>query len=71
MALDVNRGSETEMVLKSKLLLLISLVVLAGEMGSGKSNILQRYHKEIFTRISPTIGSEFLTKKILLPNQPG
>ena len=41
-------------------------VVLAGEMGSGKSNILQRYHKNVFTRVSPTIGSEFLTKKIVL-----
>lgn len=35
-------------------------------MGSGKSNILQRYHKGVFTRVSPTIGSEFLTKKITL-----
>ena len=40
-------------------------------MGSGKSNILQRYHKNVFTRISPTIGSEFLTKKIVLPPLPG
>ena len=32
----------------------------------GKSNFLQRYHKGIFTRISPTIGVEFLTKKIVL-----
>ena len=49
-------------------------------MGVGKSNILQRYinfpfllylyryHKGIFTRISPTIGVEFLTKKIILEN---
>ena len=46
-------------------------------MGVGKSNILQRYytminlyryHKGIFTRISPTIGVEFLTKKIVLKN---
>ena len=47
--------------------------MLAGEMGSGKSNILQRYHKNVFTRVSPTIGSEFLTKKIVLndlPDQP-
>ena len=60
------------------------LVVLSGEMGAGKSNILQRYvklsnlhllnltihsyHKGIFTRISPTIGVEFLTKKIVLEN---
>jgi GTPase SAR1 family protein len=42
--------------------------VLSGEMGVGKSNILQRYHKGIFTRISPTIGVEFLTKKIVLSN---
>ncbi len=42
------------------------IVVLAGEMGSGKSNILQRYHKNVFTRVSPTIGSEFLTKKIVI-----
>ena len=27
-----------------------------------------RYHKGIFTRISPTIGVEFLTKKIILEN---
>lgn len=27
-----------------------------------------RYHKGIFTRISPTIGVEFLTKKIVLKN---
>ena len=39
-------------------------------MGSGKSNILQRFHKGVFTRISPTIGSEFLTKKIVLSNHP-
>ena len=26
----------------------------------------RRYHKGIFTRISPTIGVEFLTKKIVL-----
>ena len=44
--------------------------MLAGEMGSGKSNILQRYHKNVFTRVSPTIGSEFLTKKIVLGDLP-
>ena len=42
------------------------IVVLSGEMNVGKSNFLQRYHKGIFTRISPTIGVEFLTKKIVL-----
>ena len=45
---------------------LLSIVVLSGEMNVGKSNFLQRYHKGIFTRISPTIGVEFLTKKIVL-----
>jgi Ras-related protein Rab-11A len=47
--------------------------VLAGEMGSGKTNILQRYHKNVFTRVQSTIGSEFLTKRIILgdlPDQP-
>lgn len=39
----------------------------------GNSNINNwifafRYHKGIFTRISPTIGVEFLTKKIVLQN---
>ena len=46
------------------------LVVLSGDMGVGKSNILQRYYKGVFTRIVPTIGVEFLTKKIYLPNLP-
>ena len=41
-------------------------VVLSGEMGVGKSNILQRYHKGNFSRISPTIGVEFLAKNIVL-----
>ena len=48
----------------------MNLVVLIGEMGAGKSNILQRYHKNVFTRVSPTIGSEFLTKKIVLNDFP-
>ena len=39
-------------------------------MGVGKSNILQRYYKGVFTRIANTIGVEFLTKKIYLPGLP-
>jgi hypothetical protein len=41
---------------------------------NGKQNYLiinslwHSYHKGIFTRISPTIGVEFLTKKIVLEN---
>ena len=31
-----------------------------------KQDSNDRYHKGIFTRISPTIGVEFLTKKIVL-----
>ena len=45
-------------------------IVLSGDMGVGKSNILQRYYKGVFTRIVPTIGVEFLTKKIYLPGTP-
>ena len=62
----------SEYVYKSKSMFFHSMfeVVLAGEMGSGKSNILQRYHKNVFTRISPTIGSEFLTKQIVLNDLP-
>mmetsp|Transcript_46558 Transcript_46558/g.61683 ORF Transcript_46558/g.61683 Transcript_46558/m.61683 type:complete len:145 (-) Transcript_46558:221-655(-) len=39
-------------------------------MGCGKSNILQRYHKGVFTRMASTIGVEFLTKRIVLPEHP-
>ena len=49
----------------------LSIVVLVGEMGAGKSNILQRYNKNVFTRISNTIGSDFLIKKTILTDQPG
>ena len=49
---------------------MIYKIVLAGEMGVGKSNILQRYHKGVFTRRAPTIGVEFLTKKITLDGYP-
>ena len=47
-----------------------SVVILTGEMGSGKSNILQRYLNNLFSRVAPTIGSEFLTKKIVLSDLP-
>ena len=42
--------------------------VLANQIYSkGNCNVLRsRYHKGIFTRIAPTIGVEFLTKKIVL-----
>ena len=29
-----------------------------------------RYHKGVFTRMANTIGVEFLTKKVLLPDLP-
>jgi Ras-related protein Rab-11A len=45
-------------------------IVLSGDMGVGKSNILQRYYKGVFARQVPTIGVEFLTKKIYLPGLP-
>ena len=48
----------------------LSIVVLVGDMGAGKSNILQRYHKGVFTRMASTIGVEFLTKRIVLPDHP-
>ena len=47
-----------------------SVVILTGDMGSGKSNILQRYLNNLFSRVAPTIGSEFLTKKIVLSDLP-
>ena len=34
-------------------------VVLSGHIGVGKSNILQRYYRGIFTGQVPTIGVEF------------
>ena len=46
------------------------IVVLVGDMGAGKSNILQRYHKGVFTRMASTIGVEFLTKRIVLKDHP-
>ena len=44
----------------------VRIVVLVGDMGAVKSNILQRYHRGVFTRIASTIGMEFLTKRIVL-----
>ena len=41
-----------------------SVVVLSGHIGVGKSNILQRYYKGIFTGQVPTIGVEFQTKSV-------
>ena len=46
------------------------LVVLVGDMNVGKSNILQRYHKGVFTRMANTIGVEFLTKRIMMADHP-
>ena len=39
-------------------------IVLSGHIGVGKSNILQRYYRGVFTGQVPTIGVEFQTKMI-------
>ena len=31
---------------------------------------MTRYHKGVFTRMASTIGVEFLTKRIILPDHP-
>ena len=31
---------------------------------------MTRYHKGVFTRMASTIGVEFLTKRIMLPEHP-
>ena len=38
--------------------------MLSGHIGVGKSNILQRYYRGIFTGQVPTIGVEFQTKTL-------
>ena len=55
---------------KDKPVKFVYKIVLVGDMGTGKSNILQRYHKGVFTRMASTIGVEFLTKRIILPDHP-
>ena len=47
---------------------LASLTFSKGNLSSPINVLFNRYHKGIFTRISPTIGVEFLTKKIVLKN---
>ena len=39
-------------------------VLLTGNIGVGKSNILQRYYRGIYTAQVPTIGVEFQTKTL-------
>ena len=46
-----------------------TLVVLTGDSGVGKSNILLRYIKDVFNKINPTIGVEFAIKPIVLKNK--
>ena len=43
-------------------------IVLSGDCGVGKSNILLRYMHNTFEETVPTIGVEFATKIITLPN---
>lgn len=38
-------------------------------MGVGKSNIVQRYVKGVFKNKSPTIGVDFMVKKVYLENE--
>lgn len=44
-------------------------IVLSGHIGVGKSNILQRYYRGVFTGQVPTIGVEFQTKLVKI-NDP-
>jgi GTPase SAR1 family protein len=46
-----------------------SQVILIGDSGVGKSNILMRYIKNCFIKTNSTIGVEFALKNVTLPNQ--
>ena len=55
--------------------LIQDLVVLSGDSGVGKSNILLRYYinyhrliKNVFTKVTPTIGVEFAIQNFILKN---
>ena len=41
-------------------------VILCGNMGVGKSNIVQRYVRGVFSKSSPTIGVDFIVKKLYI-----
>ena len=43
-------------------------VILVGDSGVGKSNILQRYVYNTYKKANATIGVEFALKNVALPN---
>lgn len=56
----------------SKVLPLLSLVILAGDASVGKTNLVHRFVKgtqEDTKNISPTIGVEFATRIVTLSDQ--